>query len=134
MPIEFLLFMFLMLLIKRSPYFSLFETCWRQICGNFFRSFYQSFSGTWVFSAFWTSTNVEKHLFQANWLSSFNNSCLILKVFKLQVISNGQHVNKKVSHKNISSYPRITQQWKPRLRNLTDLSSGIEMYHFEGLL
>ena len=26
-----------------------------QICGNFYRNFYQSFSGTWVFSSFWTS-------------------------------------------------------------------------------
>ena len=88
---------FLTLVIKRNLYFSLFPDCLRLISLNLFRKFYQSFSGTWVLSASWTLTNIKKQLFQENFISSLFSSCLMLKVFKLQIISD-RNVN-KISHK-----------------------------------
>ena len=126
------LLMFLTLVIKRSLYFSLFPDCLRLISVNFCRKFYQGFSGTWVFSASWTLTNVKKQLFQANFLSSLFNSCLMLKVFKLQIISD-RNANKKISHKNYLKLSQDNPSWKSRLKKL-DLSCGIDMYNFGGLL
>ena len=56
----------------------------------------------------------------------------MLKIFKLQFISDG-NVNNKISHKNYLRLFQVNPCWKPSLRKF-DLSCGMEMYNFEGLL
>ena len=107
--------MFLTLVIKRSLYFSLFPDCLWLISLNFYRKFYQNFSGTSVFSTSWTLTNIKKQLFQASFISALFNSCLMLKVFKLQIISD-RNVNKRTSHKNYLKLPQDNPSQKSNLK------------------
>ena len=106
-----------MLVIKRSTYFSLFWDLLTQIRGNFYRNLYQSFSGTWDFTAFWTLMNVKKQLFQPNCLSSFFNNFLMLIIFKLQITADG-NVNKKVSPKNHLKLYQDNPWCKPSFRGI----------------
>ena len=76
------------------------EICLQVIYGEIYRHFYQNFSSTWVFSAFWTLTNVKKQLFQVYYFCYF---------FKKTETNNFRWKRKQKNiSKNISSYPRIS--------------------------
>ena len=126
------LLMFLTLVIKRSLYFFLFPDCLRLISGNFHKNFIKVFLVLGFFLPSELKRMYRNSFFRANFLSSFFDSCLMLKVLKLQIISD-KNVNKKISHKNYVKLSQDNTSWKSSSRKL-DLSCGIEMYHFEGLL
>ena len=74
----------------------------------------------------------EETAFSNKFSCFFFNSFLMLKVFKLQIISD-RNVNKKILHKNYLKLSQDNPSSKSSLRKL-DLSCGIETYHFEGVL
>ena len=114
--------MFLTLVMKRSSYL-LFEICLQQIWRHFFSNFDQSFLAL-IFLSF--------GFYGMQSLSSFFNTSLMLKNFKLRINSYG-NVNKEVSFKNYLTLSQDYLLCKSILRKF-DLSCGIRMYHFKRLL
>ena len=66
--------------------------------GNFVEISIATFAKVFLVLEFSLLTNVKQQLFQVDSLPSFLNSCFMLKLFKLQIISN-RNVNKNISHK-----------------------------------
>ena len=79
---------------------SFFEVCLRQIRKYLYGNFYQSFP------TIWTLTNVMELLFEANCLS-FSN-CLMLKMLKLKITSNGNWRLRVISLKKLYLLKIIT--------------------------
>ena len=117
---EFLLFSFSRLLTANWCKFL------QKILSKFFRY--------WGFFCLLNFNECKETAFSSKLISSHFNSCLMLKVFKLQIISDrNAKKKKKISHKNYLELSQGNPSWKSSLRKL-DLSCRIEMCHFEGLL
>ena len=69
---------------------------------------------------------MKKQLFQANFISSLFSSCLMLKVFKLQIISD-RNVNKRISHK---TYHKLSQDNPSRKSSLKVVSAAFVLVCF----
>ena len=104
---QYLSLLFLTLVIKRNLYIFLFPDCLRLISGNFRKKFIKVF---WYLDFFYllNFNKCKETTFSSKFsFFFFFDSCLMLKVLKLQIISDS-NVNKKNLTKIMLNYPRIT--------------------------